>query len=228
MTDVATETKGKRGRTKAADMPIAVFYDNGGDEAEPRTTDKLNSLVVEDRKNKRNLKVDIKSIPPAVLLQLAAQQLSSRIIVATRKAEDVSVALKELTDNLKAGKIYVRAEKGEAGQRGRKFDFELYQEACTRWTQALVEGDIAREKADKTKQYKAKRTMESAAEFTRLWVEKLKAANPKQRAEMIKELEKDPKFKSQVTTIKAERAKVSKKDFMEATETIDLGDGLKF
>lgn len=219
----------KRGRTKAADLPIAVFYDNGGEDVEPRTTEKLNSLIVEDRKNSQKIKVDIRSLPPVVLLQLAGQALASRIMVATRRAEDVSAAINELTDNLKAGRVYARAEKGStSGQRGRKFDYSLYEEACSRWAKGLVEGDQAREKGDKTGKYKAKRTMEGAVEFTKLWISKLQSVDPKKRQEMIKAMERDNKFKSQVTAIKAERAKVSKKDFMESSEVVDLGDGLKF
>lgn len=197
------ETKGK-GRAKKADAAYSMVFLNDKGEESNRIPSPVTAVRVRSSDNKAKT-VQLKDIPPAVLAQLAADGMRSRLnkfLSGVTKADvgKVHALTDEFVKVAKNATLYIPKE---GGGPGRAFNFDF-------WLDVLARTADIRVKAGNTKARLMTPALRDEARA------KLEAMTPEERKQKQKDWEQDKVFRNAAAQIRAEReaakAKIDNKD----------------
>lgn len=185
--DVATAEK--RTRTKKGEGPYTLAYTDGDNKDFPRVPANVHAVKITDKAGKVQ-SFAVSSLPPTIILGLAAEGLYKRLGAGVRNGIDDSgsnsleIAAK-LYASVKEGKLTVAREGGKGGP-GRQFDPQI-------WVDIM----------ERTAKLKKKATTEKAIADFRTMISALKTD---ERNSKIKTWMSDPIFATARKQITAERA----------------------
>jgi hypothetical protein len=189
----------KRTRTKKGEGPLVVKFLDSKNEVHERIPDNLDAIqIVTKAGTVKNYPLSVFNL--TLLKALAAESIKRRFSNAVFSAKnidtmDVVATADDIYNNLREGKLYVRAE---AGPRGRSFDYDL-------WVDAMVRASQKKAEAGKGKPWSKK-----LAEDFRT---KLMSYTAEERKTKLALYKKDPVVERSLLEVKADRVAKAADDF---------------
>lgn len=201
-----------RGRKAKGEGPVEIMFVDANNKEHSRVPANVHGLVIKAKSGKVQ-SFAISSLSPAIMAQMAADALKRKMSMHIGSGYDaakdnvISLAV-EAFENVKTGKLYVRAEGGKGGP-GRSFDVAYWVAVTARAAKLLNDNDPKKHKIP------AKSQLEALAA-------KLTAANTQGRDDWKKKNIKNPVFNLAKKQIDAEKAGAAAKGSTEEALSFDL------